>query len=152
MVNEKLKLLVLVMISILWLAGCGLGNKNMPTLVPPSGLNSNGDSEVASGLGQGMNESPRTGSGVELPPTWTPGAPESVPEQPQVASTIEPDTAEIMGDNAAAETNIYVVQPGDTLAELAERFNVTLEQLASTNGIADINHIESGQELLIPSP
>lgn len=151
MVNGPLKILVLVLIAALWLTGCALENTDLPTLVPQLDSNSNGRSEAVSDLDQGIDESPRTGSGVELPPTWTPGAPESEPEPPQAASTVEPDADEI-ADETVGETEIYVVQPGDTLAEIAERFSVTLEQLASANDIEDLDHIESGQELLIPSP
>ncbi|MGD2049688.1 MAG: LysM domain-containing protein, partial [Chloroflexota bacterium] len=59
--------------------------------------------------------------------------------------TVEP-AEPVFGD-----TTIYVVQAGDTLAEIAESFNITLEQLASANNIEDVDHIETGQELLIPS-
>ena len=44
----------------------------------------------------------------------------------------------------------YTVTPGDTLSEIAERFGLTVEELAEANGIVDPDHILSGQVLLVP--
>jgi LysM repeat protein len=44
----------------------------------------------------------------------------------------------------------YVVQSGDDLNKIANRFNVSLADLEALNGITDPNHIEVGQELEIP--
>ena len=41
----------------------------------------------------------------------------------------------------------YVVQPGDTLSEIAEEFDTTVEALQRLNGIADPSHIRDGTEL-----
>ena len=46
----------------------------------------------------------------------------------------------------------YTVQSGDTLALIAERFNVTIEDLAAKNGILDPNNIFAGQKLELPQP
>ncbi len=48
------------------------------------------------------------------------------------------------------ETVTYVVQPGDSLSEIAQRFNVTIEAVMEANGITDPDSIREGQELLIP--
>lgn len=135
---------IVVLIAALLVSGCALDKKNLPTLLPQGDLNSTSRSDASSDLVPAIDESPRTGIAVELPPTWTPGAPESEAASPSQAatSTVEPD----------ADTKIYVVQPGDTLAEIAELFSVTLEQLASANDIVDLDHIETGQELIVPSP
>lgn len=135
---------IVVLIAALLVSGCALDKKNLPTLVPQGDLNSTSRSDASTDLVPAIDESPRTGIAVELPPTWTPGAPESEAASPSQAatSTEEPD----------ADTKIYVVQPGDTLAEIAELFSVTLEQLASANDIVDLDHIETGQELIVPSP
>lgn len=45
---------------------------------------------------------------------------------------------------------IYKVQPGDTLAEIANRFGVPLATLIELNDIQNINEIFIGQELFIP--
>lgn len=44
----------------------------------------------------------------------------------------------------------YVVEPGDTLSVIAERFGVTVEALSQANDISDVNTIRPGQELTIP--
>jgi murein DD-endopeptidase MepM/ murein hydrolase activator NlpD len=49
-----------------------------------------------------------------------------------------------------AEPQIYVVQPGDTLFSIAERFGSTVEAIAAANGIADPSLINPGQKLIIP--
>jgi LysM repeat protein len=46
--------------------------------------------------------------------------------------------------------NIYIVQPGDTLSQIARRFNTTVTTLAQLNGIVNINSIQVGQRLQLP--
>lgn len=43
----------------------------------------------------------------------------------------------------------YVVQPGDTLSKLAQKYAVTVQDLVAWNGIRDPNLIYVGQELII---
>lgn len=59
----------------------------------------------------------------------------------------------LTADLAVAQDNVqlYSVEPGDTLGLIAERFNVTVDQLIEFNGIADPNLIQVGQELRIPA-
>lgn len=47
---------------------------------------------------------------------------------------------------------LYTVQDGDTLFEIAQAFGVTMDDLISYNGIADPDAIEAGQVLKVPSP
>lgn len=49
---------------------------------------------------------------------------------------------------AAAET-IYIVKPGDTLSEIAARYNTTVQVLQQLNGIKDANKIYVGQKIKI---
>jgi LysM repeat protein len=51
----------------------------------------------------------------------------------------------------AAATRTYTVQPGDTLSALATRFDTTVGAFAATNHIVDIDVIDVGQTLTIPS-
>lgn len=44
----------------------------------------------------------------------------------------------------------YIIKPGDSLVEIARRFDTTVEALQSLNGIGDRNHILSGQTILLP--
>lgn len=45
----------------------------------------------------------------------------------------------------------YTVQPGETLSQIAAKFNLETESLALANHISDINMIFEGQQLLIAS-
>lgn len=44
----------------------------------------------------------------------------------------------------------YIVQQGDSLSVIAQRFGVSTEDLANFNGIEDPNSIQVGQTLTIP--
>jgi LysM repeat protein len=50
---------------------------------------------------------------------------------------------------AAATDRVVIVQPGDTLSEIALREGVSLAQLRALNGIADANRIYAGQRLRV---
>lgn len=45
---------------------------------------------------------------------------------------------------------LYVVQSGDTLQRIAERFDVTVVAIVERNGLASADAIEAGQTLEIP--
>lgn len=45
---------------------------------------------------------------------------------------------------------IYIVQPGETLTAIAQRFNVSVNALMNANNISDANLVAAGQRLLIP--
>jgi murein DD-endopeptidase MepM/ murein hydrolase activator NlpD len=45
---------------------------------------------------------------------------------------------------------IYIVQPGENLTEIAEKFHITLEKLIQANNIVDLNLISAGTKLVIP--
>lgn len=48
------------------------------------------------------------------------------------------------------EPQVYVVEPGDTLFQIAERFGSTVEAIVAANDIANPSLINPGQELIIP--
>jgi LysM repeat protein len=128
----RLLFLTLLTLVAFGLAACGGSSAGeAPTLVPTA----------HSGLAApGGDLSPRATPDSGLPPTWTP---EPSPERP----TIEPT---LVSADAPEGEESYTVQAGDTLAEIAERFNVALNDLARANDIIDINLIEVGQVLVIP--
>lgn len=51
---------------------------------------------------------------------------------------------------AALATAGYTVQPGDTISELSQRFDVSARRLAQANSIVDLDRIYVGQRLSIP--
>jgi LysM repeat protein len=46
----------------------------------------------------------------------------------------------------------YVVRPGDSLGTIAVRFHVSLRALAQANGIRNVNLVQVGRVLVIPTP
>ena len=76
---------------------------------------------------------------VSTPTPASSAAPRATPS-PTIAPTAPPAPAQ--------ET--YVVEAGDTLAEIAERFATTASALQSANDIDDANDLAIGQVLVIP--
>lgn len=72
----------------------------------------------------------------------------AAPAEPQPAPPSSPPSAPTQpGDNVLT----YRVQRGDTLSEIAVRFNTTVEVLMSLNNISDPHWIYVGQMLRLPS-
>lgn len=62
-----------------------------------------------------------------------------------------PDTVEpTVTKQANFEVIIHIVQPGDTLGEIALEYDVTVSAIVETNNINDPNRIRVGDELIIP--
>jgi EAL domain-containing protein (putative c-di-GMP-specific phosphodiesterase class I)/LysM repeat protein len=77
----------------------------------------------------------------------------ATPEPPAstaVAGTPEPPAGTAVVATPEPTPFIYVVQPGDSLAKVAEQFNTTVQELIEENDIADAARIAVGQELVIP--
>jgi len=76
------------------------------------------------------------------------------PEQP---IAVNKQLAESVIDNLRKEapvtpgSSVHQVEPGDTLEEIAENYHVSVQELASTNRIANPNVILVGQALKMPS-
>lgn len=49
-----------------------------------------------------------------------------------------------------ASVTIYVINKGDTLWELAKKFNTTVDELISINDIESAEHLNIGQRIIIP--
>ena len=45
---------------------------------------------------------------------------------------------------------VYIVQPGDTLSDIAEAYGVTVSALVQANGLTNPDYIYIGQELVVP--
>ena len=68
-----------------------------------------------------------------------------------ISSSPTPDLARILPTPRQA-TDDYTVQTGDTLASIAERYNISLQALMDANNITDPNTIVVEMDLVIPAP
>jgi hypothetical protein len=46
----------------------------------------------------------------------------------------------------------YIVQEGETLSEIAHRYDVDYELLADFNGLSDPDTIDAGETIVVPGP
>ena len=76
-----------------------------------------------------------------IPPTPTPGLGGPAPV----------DSASLTGPTVNG-IGTYIVQPGDDLAHIARRYNLSIEALAQLNGIVNPAQIVIGQVLVVPGP
>jgi len=60
--------------------------------------------------------------------------------------------APAVSPSPAPTPTVYVVQPGDTLGTIAQRFSVTVDVLMAANGITNPNLVSAGESLVIPVP
>ncbi|WP_346916443.1 GH25 family lysozyme [Clostridium sp.] len=54
-------------------------------------------------------------------------------------------------DNNRKDSKYYIVQSGDTLSRIAEKYSTTYQELAANNGISNPNLIYPGQKIILPS-
>ena len=59
-------------------------------------------------------------------------------------------SVQVVSAQNGAQLPVYIVQPGENLTEIAQKFNITLQELISANNISDVNLISAGTKLLIP--
>lgn len=69
----------------------------------------------------------------------------------QILGTPTPDPARIL-PTPRQNTDEYVVQSGDTLGGIAQRFGISLQTLMDANNITDANLLDVGMTLSIPAP
>jgi LysM repeat protein len=83
----------------------------------------------------------------------TPGptdGPASVTPGPSASPTPAPTPTPAPATAAPTPQRTYVVQDGDTLAAIAQRFGVSVSAIQAANGIEDPNEIIIGDVLVIP--
>jgi LasA protease len=75
-----------------------------------------------------------------IPPTRLPGSPLQTPT---------PDTAHYQA-GAGQGPRTYIVQQGDFLSKIAQKYSVSVKAIADANKITDVNALVVGQTLTIP--
>ncbi|MFA5774763.1 MAG: LysM domain-containing protein, partial [Ilumatobacteraceae bacterium] len=71
----------------------------------------------------------------------------ATPAETTTTSTVPPVTT-----TTYVEPVYYLVKSGDTLFNISQRYNLDMLKLMQLNGITDPNHVEVGQNLLLPPP
>jgi LysM repeat protein len=97
---------------------------------------------------------PVVSAGTDVPdegaaPASTPAPGDTAGAPPEQAATPEGSGGGPPG-LATITPTVYVVQPGDTLGSIADRFAVSVEDLMAANGLTDPNVLDVGQTLNIP--
>jgi len=100
-------------------------------------------------LRPGPEQNPRSGSGqvlIRVPtktpsPTATPSAtPTPTPAPPPSPAPAEPEPAQ----------EVYTVQPGDSLADIAALYSTTVEELLRLNDLPEPSLLYTGQTIVVP--
>lgn len=97
------------------------------------------------------NANNRIGEGQTLVFPETAPIPEQTVPSTTVPTTTVPETTVPSTTVPATSEVTYVIQDGDHLTGIAERFGVSLEELCRINSIEDPNMIYVGEVLLIPT-
>lgn len=87
------------------------------------------------------------GCGRSASDTDVAGVTVSRTESTTAPAVVAPTTAATAAPTTQAT---YVIQSGDTLSVIAERFGIKTAALAEFNAITDVNSIKVGQEIRIP--
>jgi LysM repeat protein len=152
---RKIRVLTLLVIVMLIIAGCTRAKPPQVNLLPTPKV-----AAVAVGVQAGDGDPTPT---VVVAPTQktqdypAPGEPEATATIPPTATatptatptTQSPETPPTSTPPPQEDIR-YVVQRGDTLIALAERFNTSVEGIMLKNSLVDPNAIFVGQELIIP--
>ena len=124
-----------VAIGVAAFAVVGLGGCGRSAPVDALGDGDGGDPDIAgvSVTSPDAVVSPEPGAAVEAPAGPT-------------------STAVVVDTEADAPVgSTYVVQPGDTLWDIATNFDITIDELAAANALVDVHSIAPGQQLVIPA-
>lgn len=68
---------------------------------------------------------------------------------PPIATTT---TTTTLPPTTTTVPDFYIIQKGDSLFAIAQKFGLTFNELAAFNGIANPDDIQAGQKLRIPKP
>ena len=146
-VNFASTVLVLALSTFLF-AGCGVfggDDEETPQVVePPAETAQNGDDQSAAvATGDAVADQQQQAQPTEAVSVTT--SPSDDEEEQAAQPQSEATEPEQEGD-----PSVYIVQPGDTLAAIANRLGVRIDDLITLNGIQNPDLISVGQELKIP--
>ncbi|MEX2229969.1 MAG: LysM peptidoglycan-binding domain-containing protein [Dehalococcoidia bacterium] len=82
-------------------------------------------------------------------PTGATGTPVAIPTATPFAQLPAPVIVTAVAGPSAGGDLTYIVEPGDSLSEIAARFDTTVDAISEANGLTDVD-IVVGQELIIP--
>lgn len=85
------------------------------------------------------------GQGLVIPVRIVPATETPIPTPIVIVITATPENPDVI-----VGTNLYIVQPGDTLSDIARHFNTTIGTLVQLNGITNPNRIFVGQQIQLP--
>lgn len=83
------------------------------------------------------------GPQIEANPEWTPAVVIVTPTLGLGETAGTPTPLDI-------PTTTYRIRPGETLTQIADRYGLTVDELARLNGIQNPNLVEVGQEIKVP--
>ena len=132
--------------SALTLSGCGLfgGDDEAPQVVePPATTAEESETSGPASTTTQVQEAQQEDQPSEAVAVTTSPSDDEAEEQEQPA-------AESVEVEEEGDPTIYIVQAGDTLAQIANRLGVRIDDLITLNGIQDPDVLHVGQELKIP--
>lgn len=129
---------LLLALTILTACGGGRDPFVLVTATPQPGLASAPDVTV---LPEEMIQPPVPAGGA------APDDAPAVPPTPSFIPTPNPTRAAVIDPT---QDQVHVVQFGDTLNAIADRYGVAPESILAANGLADANLLSTGQNLVIP--
>ena len=72
---------------------------------------------------------------------------------PLTIATVEPPASPTSEPTPTVATTItHIVEAGDTLYDLAQKYDTTIEAIVEANDLPDPNSLKLGQKLIIPLP
>ena len=138
--------MIAVVGSALLFAGCGLfgGDEAAPQVVEPPAAQSVQSGQSAESTEAGASAASQQQGSAPAEAVAVTTSPQDDDEQQAADDQEEGQTQAVAGGS------IYVVQSGDTLAEIAETHGVRVDDLITLNGIQNPDVLQVGQQLQIP--
>ena len=107
---------------------------------------------VAGVAGYGLSQVVAQMASVPGPRTTLPPPSPTVPPTPQPTPSPAPTPSATPEPSPSGTPVTHTVARGEFLSQIAERYGVTVEAIIEANDILSPDHIEPGQELVIPAP